>query len=59
MTEERLSALASLAIERELANSLDMDAVVDTFARIPSLRKTNETLRDCSAATSARRLALE
>jgi hypothetical protein len=55
MTEERLSALATLAIERELANSLDMDVVVDTFARIPSLRKTNEILQDCSA----RRLALE
>jgi hypothetical protein len=55
MTEERLSALATLAIERELANSLDMDVVVDTFARIPALRKSNETLQDCSA----RRLALQ
>ena len=38
MKEERLSALACLSIEKEIASSIDLDLVVDTFSKLPNLR---------------------
>lgn len=45
MIEQRLSAIANLAIEADMAKSLDFDKVVNIFATMPSLR-------DCSASSS-------
>ena len=37
MTEDRLSDLAVLAIEREIAQKLSLEEVVDDFARTDAL----------------------
>ena len=39
MSESRLTNLALLSIERELANDLDFDCVVDTFSNMKNRRK--------------------
>ena len=49
MTEQRLSAIANLAIEADMAKLLDFDKVVNIFAKMPSLR-------DCSANLSDKNL---
>ena len=38
MKEQRLSAIATLSIECDLAKNINIDEVVDTFAKLPSLR---------------------
>ena len=38
MKEQRLSAIAVLSIECDLAKNVDMDELVDIFAKLPSLR---------------------
>jgi hypothetical protein len=45
MIEQRLSAVVNLAMEADMAKSLDFDKVVKIFATMPSLR-------DCSASSS-------
>ena len=42
MKEERLSALAILSIERAISKSIDLELVVDTFARMPNLRDASK-----------------
>lgn len=37
MTEDRLSALSCLSIEKELARSIDVEQVVNTFAKLPDI----------------------
>ena len=39
MTEDRLSDLAVLAIEREIAKHLDLDEIVDKFAATDKNRR--------------------
>ena len=54
MSENRPSDIAILDIESELACSIEYDELVDTFAKLP-------TLRDCCTAISeghARKLPL-
>ena len=46
MTEQRLSAIANLAIEADMAKSLDFDKVVNIFAKMPSLRDSLGSLSD-------------
>ena len=38
MKEERLSGIAILNIESEVARQIDVDEVVNIFAKMPSLR---------------------
>lgn len=47
MTEQRLSAIANIAIETDMAKLIDFDKVVIIFARMPNVR-------DCSASLSTR-----
>lgn len=54
MAEQRLSTIALLNIESELAKKIDLDKMVDVFARLPSLRDASGGLAD----TNARRLEL-
>ena len=54
MIEQRLSSIALLNIESELARNIDVDAIVDIFAKLPSLRQTAVPL----AETHKRRLEL-
>jgi len=54
MAEQRLSTIALLNIENELAKKIDLDKMVDVFARLPSLRDTCGGLAD----TNSRRLEL-
>ena len=54
MTEQRLSCIALLSIESELTNSIDVNQLVDIFAKLPSLRDTTGEL----ATTNVRRLEL-
>jgi len=50
----RSTMVELLNIENELARNIDMDAIVEIFAKLPSLRQTGEAL----AETNQRRLAL-
>jgi hypothetical protein len=38
MGEERLSSLAMMSIERELAQDIDLEKVIDKFSKLPHLR---------------------
>ena len=44
MKEQRLSTIALMNIESQLAKDIDIDSVVDTFAKLPSLRDTDSAL---------------
>lgn len=59
MTEMRLSNLSLLSIEKDLAKSLDMDNVVDEFAKLSTLRvrPTADNTNECTNMSS-RRLTL-
>ena len=54
MKEERMSGIANLTIESEIAKQIDVDEVVSIFARMPSLRENAGDL----APNNARRLQL-
>ena len=54
MTEKRLSAIANLAIEADMAKLLDFDKVVNIFSKLPSLRDNSAPLSD----TNLRRILL-
>ena len=43
MKEERLSGIANLTVESEVAKEIDVDEVVNTFAKMPSLRDCHNT----------------
>ena len=43
MKEERLSDIANLTVESEVAKEIDVDEVVNTFAKMPSLRDCHNT----------------
>ena len=57
MVENRLSGIAVLNIENELAKNIDYDNVVDIFKTVPSLRDAALAAGD-STELSARRLKL-
>jgi hypothetical protein len=54
MGEQRMSSIALLNTESEMAKTVDLDQVVDIFAKLPSLRdtsgeiKTQQTFDDSS-----------
>jgi len=49
MAEQRLSTIALLNIENELAKKIDLDKMVDVFAKLPSLRDTCGGLADTNS----------
>ena len=57
MVEQRLSGIALLNIENELAKNIDNDKVVDTFKTMPPLRDAAIPAED-STEVCARRLEL-
>jgi hypothetical protein len=54
MGEQRMSSIALLNTESEMAKTVDLDQVVDIFAKLPSLRDTSGELN----AANVRRLEL-
>jgi len=46
MEEQRLSNISILNIENDLLCDIDLEEVVDTFAKIPSLRDNTTELAD-------------
>jgi len=54
MTEKRLSAIANLAIEADMAKLLNFDKVVKIISKISSLRDSSALLSD----TNLRRMRL-
>ena len=54
MGEQRMSSIALLNTESEMAENVDLDQVVDIFAKLPSLRDTSGELN----AANVRRLEL-
>ena len=54
MGEQRMSSIALLNTESEMAKNVDLDQVVDIFAKLPSLRDTGVEL----SAANVRRLEL-
>jgi len=56
MKEDRLSGIANLTVENEVAKRIDIDEVVNIFAKMPSLRDNHNT--DDLEDKNARRLQL-